>query len=68
MTPWHIAHQAPQSMELPRQENWSGITFPSPGHLPDSGTEPVSPESPALIGRFSTAEPPGKPPACNSSV
>ena len=36
-TPWTVAHQAPQSMGLPRQEYWSGLPFPSPGDLPDPG-------------------------------
>ena len=43
-------------MGFPRQEYWSGLPFPSPGHLPDLGIEPASP---ALTGRFSTTEPPG---------
>ena len=33
----------PLSMGFPRQEYWSRLPFPSPGDLPDSGTEPVSP-------------------------
>ena len=45
MTPWTVAPQAPLSMGFPRQEYWSGLPFPSPGDLPDPGTEP---ESPAL--------------------
>ena len=28
-TPWTVAHQAPLSMEFPRQEYWSGLPFPS---------------------------------------
>ena len=28
--PWTVAHQAPLSMGFPRQENWSGLPFPSP--------------------------------------
>ena len=28
-------------MGFPRQEYWSGLSFPSPGDLPDSGIEPV---------------------------
>ena len=36
----------------------SRLPFPTPGDLPDPGIEPTSP---ALAGRFSTAEPPGKP-------
>ena len=42
---------------IPRQENWSGLPFPSPEHLPESGIES---ESPILAGGFFTAEPPGK--------
>ena len=30
-------------MEFSRQEYWSGLTFPSPGDLPDPGVEPRSP-------------------------
>ena len=30
------------------QEYWSGLPFPAPGDLPDLGTEPTSPASPAL--------------------
>ena len=57
-TPWTVACQAPLSMGFSRQEYWSGLPFPSPGALPDPGTEP---EFPALAGRFFTTEPPGKP-------
>ena len=38
--------------------HWSGLPFPSLGHLLNPGIEPVSP---ALAGRFFTTEPPGKP-------
>ena len=41
--PWTIAHQAPLSMELSRQEYWSGLPFPSVEDLPDPGIEPGSP-------------------------
>ena len=58
VTPWGIVHQAPLSMGFPRQEYWSGLLFPSPGDLPDPGTEPASP---ALPGRFFTTEPPNTP-------
>ena len=37
---WTIAHQAPLSMELSRQEYWSGLPFPSLGDLPDPGIDP----------------------------
>ena len=53
--------QAPLSMGLPRQEYCSGLAFPSPGGLPDPGTRPARPVSPALSGVFFTSEPPGKP-------
>ena len=43
MTPLTVANQAPLSMEFPRQEYWSGLLFPFPGALPDSGIEPRSP-------------------------
>ena len=31
VTPWTVIHQAPPSMEFPRQEHWIGLPFPSPG-------------------------------------
>ena len=49
------------SMGLSRQESWSGLPFSSPGDRPKPGTEPASPTSPALAGRFFTTEQPGKP-------
>ena len=55
---WTVAHQAPLSMEFPRQEYWNRLPFSSPGDLPDPGIELTSP---ALAGRFFTTEPPGKP-------
>ena len=30
-TPWTVAHQAPLSVEFPKQKYWSGLPFPSPG-------------------------------------
>ena len=35
VTPWTAAHQAPLSLGLPRQEDWSRLPFPTPGYLPD---------------------------------
>ena len=32
--PWTVAYQAPLSMGFPKQENWSGLFFPTPGDLP----------------------------------
>ena len=37
MTPQTVAGQAPRSMGFPREENWSGLPFPSPEDLPDPG-------------------------------
>ena len=45
-------------MEFSRQEDWSGLPFPTPGDLPDPGVETVSP---ALPGGSFSAEPPRKP-------
>ena len=47
MIPWTTAHQASLSVEFSRQEYWSGLQFPSPGDLPNSGIEPRSPTSQA---------------------
>ena len=41
-TSWTVAHQAPLSMKFSRQENWSGLSFPASGDLPDTGIEPLS--------------------------
>ena len=57
-TPWTVAHQAPLSLGFSRQEYWIGLPFPSPGDLPNPGTEP---RSPALQADALTSEPPGKP-------
>ena len=42
-TPWTVAYQASLSMGLSQQGYWSGLPFPSPGDLPNPGTEPGSP-------------------------
>ena len=57
-TPWTVARQAPLSVEFSRPEHWSGLPFPSPGDLPDPGTER---RSPALQVDSLPPEPPGKP-------
>ena len=57
VTLWTVACQAPLSVGFPRQEYWSGLPFSFPGDLPNPGVEPMSP---ALAGRFSATEPPGK--------
>ena len=53
--------QAPLSMEFSRQEYWSGLPFPPPGHLPDPGIKLTSLVSPTLAGGFLTTAPPGNP-------
>ena len=55
---WTVAHQAPLSMRLSRQEYWGGLPFPSPGDLPHPG---IKPTSPALAGEFFTTGTTGKP-------
>ena len=47
-TRWTLARQAPLSTEFSRQEYWSGLPFPSPGDLPNPGTESKSPGSSVL--------------------
>ena len=54
----HEAYQASPSMGFSRQEYRSGLPFPSPGALPDSGIEP---QFPALQADDLPSEPPGKP-------
>ena len=48
-------HQAPPSMGFSRQEYWSGLPLPSPGHLPDPG---IKPRSPTLQTEALPSEPP----------
>ena len=57
VTRWTIACQPLLSMKFPRQEYWSGLSFPTPGDLPDSRIELTSLASPALAGGFFTTEP-----------
>ena len=45
VTPGTVTSQAPLFMEFSGQQYWSGLPFPIPGDLPDSGAET---ESPAL--------------------
>ena len=47
VTPRTVACQASLSMEFSRQEYWSGLPFPSPEELPNSGIESWSPASQA---------------------
>ena len=41
-------------LSLIRQEYWSGLPCPPPGHLPDPGMEPMSLVSLVLAGSFFT--------------
>ena len=56
-TPWTVACQAQLSMGFSKQEYWSGLPFPSPGDLPDSG---IKLGSPALKTDSLSSEPAGK--------
>ena len=53
-----VAHQVPLSVNLFRQEYWSGLSFSSPGDLSNLGIEP---RSPALQAGSLPHEPWGKP-------
>ena len=58
-TPWTVAHQLPLSMEFPRQEYWSGLSFLPLEYLPDPG---IKPGSLTLQADSLQSVPPGKPP------
>ena len=58
---WTAACPAPLSIEFSRQEYWSGLPFPYPGDLPNSG---IKLRSPALQADSLPAEPQGKPGGC----
>ena len=45
---WTAACQAPLYVEFSSQEYWSGLPCPSPGDLPNSGIEPISPVATSL--------------------
>ena len=51
---WTVALSVSSVQELSGQEYWSGLSFSSPGNLPD-------PCSPALQAECLLTEPPGKP-------
>ena len=52
------------SMEFSRQEKWSGLPFPSPGDLPNSG---IKPRSPTLQADSLPSELPREAPCCKAS-
>ena len=56
--PWTVACLAPLSMGFSREEYWSGLPFPPPGNLPNSG---IKPGSPILQADSLPSEPPEKP-------
>ena len=59
--PVGIACRAPLTMEYFKQEYWSGLPFPPPGDLPKLRIKHESPASLALVGRYFSTVPPGKP-------
>ena len=61
VTPWTVASQAPLSMRLSRQEYWSGLPCPPPGHISDPGIEPKFLMSASLAGNSLPLAVPGKP-------
>ena len=63
MTLWTVACSL--SMEFSRQEYWSGLSFLSPGNLPDPGIEPGSPQ---LWTESVPSESPGKPNAAREAL
>ena len=60
-TLWTVACQAPLSMGFSRQKYRSMLPCPPPSDLSNLGTEPTSPESPALQEDSLPTEPPRKP-------
>ena len=57
VTPWTVAHQISSVHGILQQEYWSGLSFPTPGDLPNPR---IKPASPALAGRFFSTAPCGK--------
>ena len=61
VSPWTVTPQTRVSLGVSRQECWSGLPFPPPGDLPDSGIEPMSPEPPVcrqILNQLSHQESP----------
>ena len=58
VTPWTATRQASLFREFFRQENWSGLPFPTPGDFPDLRIKLTSLVSAALTGGFFTTVPP----------
>ena len=53
VTSWTVACQALLSVGFPRQESWSGFPFPSPGDLPDQGSDPGLPHCRQILYHLS---------------
>ena len=68
VTPWTAANQAPLSLELSRQEYWSGLPCPPSRNLLNPGYKPASLVSPALAGGFLTTVPLGSPDSAYTGV
>ena len=58
--PWTLPGQAPLSTGFSRQESWSRVPFPFPGHLSDPGIKPAFPVSAAVAGGSFPPKLPGK--------
>ena len=54
LAPWTVAFEALLSVGFSRQEYWTGLQWPPPGNLPDTGIEPMSLMSPAFASGFFT--------------
>ena len=61
VTPWTVVCQAALPMEFSRQEDWNGVPFPTPGHLPNPGIGHEPLVCPALQADSLPLVPPGKP-------
>ena len=57
-TAWTVTCQAPLSIGFSRSEYWSGLPFPSPGDLANSGIKPMSS---TLQADYLPTEPLGEP-------
>ena len=60
-------HQVPPSTGFSRQEYWSGLSFSSPGNLPNPGIKLMSPVSPTLAARVLAIGKPLIGEGCNQS-
>ena len=61
-SPLNCSPPGSSSRGFSKGEYWSGLPFPSPGDLPDSGIEPASLASPTWAERFFTISATGEAP------